>query len=355
MPERPQLRVAVLGFGEAGSTFARDLAAGGAGVSAYDPRFREAADEKLRKRAAAMGVRACESGREAADGADLLLSAVTAGSALDVAREAAGYLAAGQVFVDVNSVAVETRIEAARAVEAAGGRYVEAVVMGPVRPRGIAVPMLLGGPWAEDAKALLAPYAASLEVVADRIGVATAVKLSRSLMVKGIEALAVECLVTARHHGAEERVLESLNQTYPGMDWEARMAYSLTRVMLHGRRRADEMREAAKMVRAAGLEPTMALAIAERQEWVGDLDVGEKAVEASGLTALVDAISPHPPDPPLPPGPPQAAPVPTGEGGKDRASLADATPAAGGGAPLPDGWERVGEGSGVRDSSKDAK
>lgn len=292
MAERTPLRVAVLGFGEAGSHFARDLRENGAEVSVFDPRIRGIEGAELRARAEALAVRACESGRAAAAGADLLLSAVTASSALDVARQAAAYVAAGQYFLDVNSVAVETRTESAGAIEKAGGRYVEAAVMAPVRAKGIAVPMLTGGPWAREVKALLEPYGTRMEVVSEDVGPASAVKLSRSLMVKGMEALAVECMVTARHYGTEGHVIESLHETYPGIDWEARMAYLLSRSMLHGRRRAEEMREAAKLVRAAGLDPTMATATAELQDWVAGLEVGSavKPGEAPALAALVDAL-----------------------------------------------------------------
>lgn len=291
MADRAALRVAFLGFGEAGATLARDLVAQGAEARAYDPRFGDGGSE-LRDRAETLGVRVAESGQDASAGAALVVSAVTAAAALDLAREAAAYVADGQLFLDVNSVSPETRIEAAAMIEGAGGRYVEAAVMGPLPPRGIAVPMILGGPWAADAKALLEPFGAKLEVVAGEIGLASAIKLSRSLMTKGIEALAVECMLTASHYGTEAQVIDSMNRTYPGTDWEARMAYLLSRVMLHGRRRAEEMREAAKMVEAAGLAPLMASATADRQDWVARLDVAEAArgTGTPALAALTQAL-----------------------------------------------------------------
>lgn len=290
--DRVALRVAFLGFGEAGAILARDLVAGGAAASAYDPRLEGKAGSELRDRAETLGVRVAGSEREACAEAALVVSAVTASAALDVARGASAYVAEGQLFLDVNSVAPETRRRAAALVEGAGGRYVEAAVMGPLPPQGIAVPMLLGGPWAADAKALLEPFGANLEVVAGEIGLASAIKLSRSLMTKGIEALAVECMLTASYYGTEAQVIDSMNRTYPGTDWEARMAYLLSRVMLHGRRRAEEMREAAKMVEAAGIAPLMASATAERQDWVARLGVGEAARGAGTpeLAALTRAL-----------------------------------------------------------------
>jgi len=290
MVEPASLTVALIGFGEAGQAFARDLAASGASLAVHDPRFAGPDGAALRARAKATGARPCADAAEAARDADIVVSAVTASAALAVAQAAADYLAAGQLFMDVNSVAPETRLEAAAAVEGAGALYVEAAVMAPVPPQGIAVPMLLGGPSAAATKALLDPFGANLQVVGEEIGRASAIKLSQSLMTKGIEALAVEAMLTARHYGTEDHIIDSLTRIYPGIDWRARMAYVIGRVMLHGRRRSEEMREAAKMVRAAGLEPLMTAATAERQAWVAELDADAGAVGVADPASLVDAL-----------------------------------------------------------------
>jgi hypothetical protein len=66
-------------------------------------------------------------------------------------------------------------------------------------------------------------------------------------------------------------VLASLKETFPGIDWEKQGAYFFQRVIEHGRRRAEEVREVAETVREAGLTPWSAQGTAERQAWVADL------------------------------------------------------------------------------------
>jgi 3-hydroxyisobutyrate dehydrogenase-like beta-hydroxyacid dehydrogenase len=145
--------------------------------------------------------------------------------------------------------------------------------------------MLLGGAHAEAVRALLAPLGFSMEVVADRVGVASAIKMCRSVMIKGLEAIVVESFTTARRYGVEEYVLASLRETFPTIDWEKQGSYLFSRVALHGKRRAEEMREVAVTVREAGLAPHMAAATAERQDWVAGLrgaaGLGEVAKDAN--------------------------------------------------------------------------
>ena len=108
------------------------------------------------------------------------------------------------------------------------------------------------------------------KVVSDRIGVASAIKMCRSVMIKGLEALVIESYSTARAYGVEDHVLPTLQETFPSIDWSAQGAYFFSRVAQHGQRRAEEMRESAHTVREAGFEPFMAAAIAEKQQWVAD-------------------------------------------------------------------------------------
>jgi len=138
--------------------------------------------------------------------------------------------------------------------------------MTSVPPYGIRVPMLLGGPHAAEAARLLGPLGFSVEVASAEVGVASAIKMCRSVFIKGLEAIVIESYTAARRYGVEAHVLASLAETFPTIDWEKQGAYLFSRVAQHGRRRAEEMREAAVTVREAGLEPHMAAASAERQD-----------------------------------------------------------------------------------------
>jgi 3-hydroxyisobutyrate dehydrogenase-like beta-hydroxyacid dehydrogenase len=255
-------RIALFGLGEVGSTLAEDLIAAGASVRAWDPKLADPGSAPATA-AARLKVGAADA-REAAAGAELLLSAVTA--AQTVAAAEAVPAAGGAFFLCLNSAAPETRRRAAAAVERAGGRYVEAAVMAPIHPGRIAAPMLLGGPHAQ---AFLDRFGglgfSGARVVSDRLGVASATKLCRSVIIKGVEALLCEGLAAARHHGVEAPVLASLSNLLPADDWDALAAYMVSRVAQHGTRRAEEMEEAALAVREAELSPTMAQATASVQ------------------------------------------------------------------------------------------
>ena len=194
--------------------------------------------------------------------------------------------------VDVNSVSPATKQQAARLIEAASGRYVEAAVMASVPPKRIATPILLGGPHAEAFKRDAAPFGMNLTVFALDIGRASSVKMCRSVMIKGLEALTTECILAARHYGVEADVLRTMGDTLPHPDWPGLARYVISRALIHGKRRAEEMREVARTVEDAGIEPLLSRAIAERQDWAwrrGD-EIGA-ARDARDLATLLDALS----------------------------------------------------------------
>ena len=253
-------RYGIIGFGEVGGIFARDLAAAGADVAAYD------AAPVAQARAKAVGC-AADTAHDAARGTAVVIVSVTAGSALDAMGSLCGGLAHAPFVLDVNSVSPATKQQAAAIVEAAGGRYVEAAVMASVPPKGLRSPMLLGGPHAAAFMAAVAPLGLDLTDYSPEIGRASSVKMCRSVMIKGLEALTTECLLAARHYGVEADVLRTLGDTLPHPDWPGLARYVISRALIHGRRRAEEMREVARTVEDAGLEPLLSRAIAERQDW----------------------------------------------------------------------------------------
>ena len=250
----------LIGYGEVGRIFAAGLGANFASVRVWDIDLRNPAPQ----------VQACASMQELAQSCDLLISAVTAANTLAVAQEAAPHLRPGAVFLDLNSASPGTKQLASNVVEAAGAHYVEAGVMTSVPPHGIKVPILLGGPQAQALSLRCNAMGMDTTAVAPTIGVASAIKMCRSVMIKGLEALVIESYTTARAYGVEAHVLPTLAETFPSIDWEKTGSYFFSRVAQHGKRRAEEMRECANTVREAGFAPTMAQAIAEKHQWVAD-------------------------------------------------------------------------------------
>ena len=286
MTPRPMSEtIAFIGFGEAGQTIARGLlAAPGPAIRAYDILFDDPAGGAALKRAArALGVGVARDHAEAARGAGIVFLAVTASSSLEAARACLPGLAPGQLFCDINSVSPRRKLDCAALVAPSGAAYVDVAVMAPVAPYRHKVPCLIGGPGA----AALAPRAAALgmqmELVSAEVGQASAIKMFRSVVVKGMEAILVESMVASSEYGVEARVLASLQESFPGIDWEKLAGYMIERVVSHGKRRASEMREVAATLEGIGLEPHMAAASAARQQWIADLGVkallGERKTE----------------------------------------------------------------------------
>lgn len=284
-------RVAIVGFGEVGRILAQDLhQIGVPSIAVFDTAFAVASSGASQAVDLAPAIK-CASAAEAAAGARLVISAVTAGSALDAARSVTSSIG-DAFFLDLNSVSPSTKRAAAEEIDAAGGRYVEAAVMASVPPKRIRTPMLFGGRFAEEFLPIAAALGFSAQVYSSHLGAASSVKMCRSIMIKGLEALTLECMLTARAYGVEADVLSSLGDTLPHPDWSQLARYLIGRSLQHGKRRAEEMREVARTVSEIGVEPLLAAPTARRQDWAfeqaGHLPAG--MVADSDLPDLLDGL-----------------------------------------------------------------
>lgn len=274
--------IAHIGFGEAGRALALK------GARAFDRKVREAAlrEEMLAAYAAAQ-VEGVESAAMALEGAATVLSLVTADQALAAARHYASHLAPDALWFDMNSVAPDTKRSAAEAIHGAGGRYVDVAVMAPVHPARFEVPLLVGGPHAELGVVQLTELGFTrVRRIDGGIGAASAVKMIRSIMVKGIEALTAECVIAAEAAGVRHEVLASLDASEKPGRWSERADYNLDRMLVHGLRRAAEMEEVVKTLDGLGTGSAMSRGTVERQRALGSLGIGAR----QGLDAKLDAL-----------------------------------------------------------------
>jgi 3-hydroxyisobutyrate dehydrogenase-like beta-hydroxyacid dehydrogenase len=264
--------VAIIGFGEAGMALAPP------GARGFDVRE----DHQKRADFDRCGVRHCDTATEALADASVVLSLVTADQALAAARAAAPHLQPNALWLDGNSVAPDTKRAAADAIESAGARYVDVAIMAPVHPARFAVPLILAGPHAGLAETALRTLGfTDLRIVAGPLGSAAAIKMIRSVMIKGIEALSVECALAGDAAGVLPDVLSSL-----GGDWPARFDYNLDRMMVHGTRRSAEMGEVVATLDALGTGSAMARATQARQAELGTLGIAPQPGLDAKLTAL---------------------------------------------------------------------
>lgn len=278
----------LVGFGEAGQAFARGWALPAGEMAAYDLKLVEGPERaQMISACAELGVVPVTTPAALLERATTVFSLVPTDQAVAVARAAAPHLRTGTFWLDGSSSAPGTKRAAAASIEAAGGHYVDMAIMAPVHPRRHRTPVLLAGPEATQALAAITALGMDGQVAGPAVGDASAVKMIRSVLVKGLEALTAECLLAARRAGVEEAVLASFAQSDPEIDWAARTAYNLGRMLEHGTRRAAEMREVVATLTELGLPSRLSAATALWQDEMGalDLDVGPGA-----LPGLLDAV-----------------------------------------------------------------
>jgi 3-hydroxyisobutyrate dehydrogenase-like beta-hydroxyacid dehydrogenase len=258
--------VGLIGLGEVGQVLATDLdRQSGLELSAWDRLFPLKDSDPRRAALTRPYLRCAQSMSGAVHDRSLLISAVTADECLAAAAEAARALTPGTYYLDLHSVS----------------------------PQRIASPVWLGGPHAADflSRAHSLGFTGAA-VYSSRLGAASAAKMCRSVIIKGMEALLAESLLTARRYGVEDAVLTSLGDLFPVGDWRKLARYMIGRSLQHGRRRAEEMREVVRTVAEAGFEPWMSRGCVERQEWAA---THAAALSHEALADMLDAMLVRPP------------------------------------------------------------
>lgn len=286
------LRFCFIGFGEAGQAIAGGLHDEGlAYIAAWDILFPEPGGASLKQAAKRTGVVVATSPAEAVRDTDIIISAVTAASSLDAARSVAVHLKANPFFLDINSVSPARKQETERLL-GSSARYVDVAVVSAIHPARHRSPMLIAGPHAATIEPLLSALGMRFSVVGQQTGAAAAIKMVRSVMIKGIEALTLECFLAASRAGVVDEVAASLQNNYPTLDWPKLVEYNVERMASHGIRRAAEMEEVADTLRELGVEPLMTNATVKRQRDMGEIgrQPAVKGTIAQGRDAMLNAI-----------------------------------------------------------------
>ncbi len=285
--------VSFIGFGEAGQAIAAGLRDEGvARMSAWDILFPQSAGEKLSHAGAASGVRCASSAADAVREADIVISTVTAASSLEAALSVKAHLAGRPFVLDINSVSPGRKQQTAKLLGDTA-RYVDVAVLAPIHPARHKTPMLIAGAHAEAVAPTLAALGMRASIAGTEIGAAAAIKMVRSVMIKGIEALTLECFLAAARAGVIDEVATSMKNNYPDLDWGKIVPYNLERMASHGERRAAEMEEVADTLRELGVEPLMTAATVKRQREMGQLGAQHsvRGVLKQDRAAMLGAIS----------------------------------------------------------------
>jgi 3-hydroxyisobutyrate dehydrogenase-like beta-hydroxyacid dehydrogenase len=293
MIRRNSPRVSFIGFGEAGQAIASGLRDEGLErIAAWDILFPQPEGERLKAAGERAGVRLASSAADAARDADIVIAAVTAASSSEAAQSVASRLAGNPYYLDVNSVSPGRKQATAKLLDGKA-RYVDVAIVAAIHPRRHRTPLLLAGPHARSIAPLLGELGMTATISGDTVGAAAGIKMIRSVMIKGIEALTLECFIAAQRAGVLDEVTASLQNNYPGLDWTKMSEYNIERMATHGVRRAAEMEESAATLRELGLDPLMVEATVARQREMGAIgkEPGVREAIDQGRAALLKAVS----------------------------------------------------------------
>jgi 3-hydroxyisobutyrate dehydrogenase-like beta-hydroxyacid dehydrogenase len=289
----PSPKICFIGFGEAGQAVASGLReVGVTRIAAWDILFPDGRGAALKAAAEAIGVRLASSAADAVRDAEIIISAVTAAASLEALQSVKTDLANRPYVLDINSVSPGRKQQTAKLLGDAA-RYVDVAVIAPIHPARHQTPMLLAGPHADTIAPALAALGMRVDIAGPEVGAAAAIKMVRSVMIKGIEALTLECFLAAARAGAVDEVATSLKNNYPGLDWSKIVPYNLERMASHGERRAAEMEEVAATLRELGIEPLMTTATVKRQREMGQIGAQQsvRGVLKKDRTTMLNAIS----------------------------------------------------------------
>jgi len=287
--------ISLIGFGEAGSAFAEgwqienpnihlrtyDIKTGHANASVVSAKWEDYSR---------LGVDGQASAGDAVVDATAIFSLVTADQATNAAQSVAEFVEDKAFFFDCNSCAPDAKTRSAQVLETRGCRYVDVAVMSPVHPKLHKTPLLISGPHSDDALVYLSAMGMDAKIIPGKIGSSSSVKMIRSIMMKGLEALVLECVLSGRKAGVDDLVLDSLEVTYPGFNWKDKAAYMFERVMTHGVRRASELREVVKTVDSLGVTSETSKATVGWMQAVGELGLDATQISTDDYTLLADAI-----------------------------------------------------------------
>lgn len=287
-----QVRLGLVGYGEIGSTLGAGLRKAGLdAIFSYDKyAFDGPYSALIQKRAEEAGVTLVRSQQELADAADVIVSVTPGSVSLDSAAAFASCLTARHMFVDFASATPKIKIGVAQTLISTGALIGDASIEGTPK-NGYAMPILSSGPAGERLRDLLNPWGMRIEFVGAELGRASGIKILRSVLIKGIEALTDEMMLAARHYGIDEIVLASASKTL-ARPWMDTVESLIPSGVIHAKRRAEELDMSAEAVADAGIEPVMARAVAARLRWKAELGLKDQfnGIEPPDHKAAIDAI-----------------------------------------------------------------
>jgi len=295
MTPQKNITLSFIGFGELAQGLAKGLKKEGlADIRTFDKAMAadSAAGKALRRIAQEMQVKVAESLKELIQGADVIFATVTPAAALVVAKAASGLLQRGQIYADLNSCTPNLKKQSQAVITASGADYVDVGVVGGISIQGHKIPCLLCGDKAAQLKELMIPYGMNMQVIEGAVGTAALIKMLRSVVLKGIEALMLEMFMAAQEYGLEDSMMESIATTFNRGDFEKYSDMLMTTHGLHAARRCDETEMILGTIKEVGVNPFVTQGIFNFFANSAKLDLPAyfKGAKPSGYKAVAKAI-----------------------------------------------------------------
>lgn len=272
-----KITLGFIGFGEAASGISRGLKESGLeNIYFYDAFYnKEPMGKLIMKRAEEAQVLLCESEEVLAKNAQVIMSSVIARVAVDAARTISPFLTENHIYIDTNSASPMVKEEVADVITSTGAKFVDAALMGPIPAFLSRVPVLASGNGAHEFYELMTPYNMNINCIGDKPGQASAIKMFRSIFMKGYVTLLLETMVAANKYSASDMVLNSIAETMDKDDFMETVRLLVTRGVIHAERRAFEMNEVLKTLNAIGVDSTMSEATQKKLQWCNELGMKE--------------------------------------------------------------------------------
>lgn len=272
------MKLGFIGFGEVGFEMAKGYRNEGLeGLFVYDiMQSHPVYGPLVQERVQTSGVTLVASPAEVLQNVDVVIVAVPGDKALQTAQSISPLLKKATLYVDVSASSPEVKRNIWEEIKGADVTFVDGAMLGPLPVYQHKVPTLVSGNGSDQFIELMKPYHMDLEKVSDIPGEATAIKLIRSIFMKGLPALFVEVLETASLMKVDHLVLKSLATTMNACSFEQTFNRLVTGTAIHAQRRAHEMENVIAMLESINIEPTMSKATFERLNWLASKNLKEK-------------------------------------------------------------------------------
>lgn len=267
--------IGFIGFGEAAFYISDGLISDGIQhVHAFDIMANDpVVGQVIKVRANSANVNLASSLSELIESSNVIFCATSAKYALAIAKEAASFVRKKQHYVDLNSASPKVKKEIASVIGGSGALFVDAAVMEVVPPYRHKVPISVSGEGAFTFATLVEPYGMNITVINDQPGSASAMKMTRSIFMKGFTALLTETLIAAYKTGIDKEIMASIKNTLSNHPLEELVNLLMTRTAIHAERRVSEMEEVISTLKEMKLDYSISQATKGKLQQLVDMEL----------------------------------------------------------------------------------